>query len=94
MITKEQYIEALIIIDQYHHQTDIKEEASTKPLRLIRDLNVSIRAIKCCDAFKIKYVEELIQHTRKDLASMRGFGKKAIEELIEALADEGLSLRK
>jgi len=60
----------------------------------IEDLGVSTRTVNTLLAASIKTVGGLIRKTEDDLAGVEGMGNKGLEEISEALAKIGLSLKK
>src|SRR3989344_6278864 len=59
----------------------------------VEDLGLTVRAVNCLAAEKIFLVEDLTKRTELELMTPT-MGKKTINEIKEALAEYGLSLRK
>jgi len=60
----------------------------------IDTLNLSKRNKNALTRVGIKYVEQLITKTESEIKSTPSIGKKCIDEIVEALAQKGLSLAK
>jgi DNA-directed RNA polymerase subunit alpha len=60
----------------------------------IEELDLSVRSYNCLKRAGINTVEELIQRNEEDMMKVRNLGKKSLEEVINKLAELGLSLRK
>jgi ATP-dependent Lon protease len=72
-------------------------EARLEPLneslsRPIDGLPISVRALTGLQIADIKYVRELVQRTEQDLLNIKNFGRKALGEIKEILAEMGLTL--
>jgi DNA-directed RNA polymerase subunit alpha len=61
--------------------------------RLIEELEIGVRAYNCLKRAGIQTVGDLIQRSESELNAIPNFGKRSTEEVIEALASLGLSLR-
>lgn len=59
----------------------------------LEQLGLSPRVFNCLRRNKISKVGELLEKSEKDLLSMKKFGRKSVEELVEHLEGMGLSLR-
>lgn len=72
-----------------------EEEQKNKILEMpIEELDLSVRSYNCLKRAGINTVEELIQKTPEDVMKVRNLGKKSLEEVMNKLAELGLSLRK
>jgi len=60
---------------------------------LIEQLNLSVRTLNCLRRAGITIVGELINKTEKELLSLRNFGQKSKQEIVDRLAAIGLSLK-
>ncbi len=60
----------------------------------VDDLELTVRTVNCLAAEKIFLVEDLTKHAEFELLKTPNLGKKAVNEIKEALAEYGLSLRK
>lgn len=76
-------------------QPDIKKE---KPefdpilLRLVDDLELTVRSANCLKAEAIHYIGDLVQRTEVELLKTPNLGKKSLTEIKDVLASRGLSL--
>jgi DNA-directed RNA polymerase subunit alpha len=61
--------------------------------RLIEELEIGVRAYNCLKRAGIQTVGDLVQRSESELNAIPNFGKRSTEEVIEALAALGLSLR-
>ena len=61
--------------------------------RLIEELEVGVRAYNCLKRAGIQTVGDLITRSESELNAIPNFGRRSTEEVIEALAQLGLSLR-
>ncbi|URJ30157.1 DNA-directed RNA polymerase subunit alpha [Blochmannia endosymbiont of Camponotus sp.] len=77
------------------HQPEHKEE---KPefdpilLRLVDDLELTVRSANCLKAESIHYIGDLVQRTEVELLKTPNLGKKSLTEIKDVLASRGLSL--
>ncbi|MDR9786749.1 MAG: DNA-directed RNA polymerase subunit alpha [Peptococcaceae bacterium MAG4] len=72
-----------------------EEEQKDKILEMtIEELDLSVRSYNCLKRAGINTVEELIQRNEEDMMKIRNLGKKSLEEVVNKLAELGLSLRK
>jgi DNA-directed RNA polymerase subunit alpha len=60
----------------------------------IEELDLSVRPYNCLKRANIHTVGDLIQRTEEEIMSVKNFGKKSLDEVVEKLAKLGLSLRK
>jgi DNA-directed RNA polymerase subunit alpha len=61
--------------------------------RLIEELEVGVRAYNCLKRAGIQTVGDLVQRSESELNAIPNFGRRAAEEVIDALHQLGLSLR-
>ncbi|WP_031517166.1 DNA-directed RNA polymerase subunit alpha [Desulfofalx alkaliphila] len=72
-----------------------EEEQKDKILEMtVEELDLSVRSYNCLKRAGINTVEELIQRTEEDMMKVRNLGKKSLEEVVNKLAELGLTLRK
>ncbi|MAH22145.1 MAG: DNA-directed RNA polymerase subunit alpha [Thaumarchaeota archaeon] len=57
----------------------------------VEQLNLSVRTMNCLRRAEVNTVGELIGKGEKELLGLRNFGKKSIQELVERLAEIGLT---
>ncbi|MDP6142107.1 MAG: DNA-directed RNA polymerase subunit alpha [Dehalococcoidales bacterium] len=57
----------------------------------VEQLNLSVRTMNCLRRAEVNTVGELIGKGEKELLGLRNFGKKSIQELVERLAEMGLT---
>ena len=69
-----------------------EEKAARTEYTPIEILNLSPRTLNALINGGIGSIEQLTQCTESKIANLRGFGKKAMDEVIDALAKRGLSL--
>lgn len=69
----------------------LSPELEEKLRMKIEDLDLSIRAYNCLKRKGVNTVADLIKMKREELASMKNFGKKSLEEVERALAKIGLA---
>ncbi len=71
-----------------------EEEQKDKILEMsVEELDLSVRSYNCLKRAGINTVEELIQRSPAEMMKVRNLGKKSLEEVINKLAELGLSLR-
>ena len=73
----------------------IEEEVTevVEPSITIEDLELSVRAYNCLKRASINSMQELLKKSEHDLLSIKNFGKKSSDEVIEKLQAAGLSLQ-
>lgn len=87
-------LEAFIDLNDTH-QPELKEE---KPefdpilLRLVDDLELTVRSANCLKAESIHYIGDLVQRTEIELLKTPNLGKKSLTEIKDILSSRGLSL--
>jgi DNA-directed RNA polymerase subunit alpha len=60
---------------------------------LIEELELGVRSYNCLKRAGIQTVGDLIGKSEGELAAIPNFGKKSIDEVVETLAQRGLTLR-
>lgn len=70
-----------------------KESESNSPNITVEDLELSVRAFNCLKRANINSIEELLLKSEHDLLSIKNFGKKSADEVIERLHAFGLDLK-
>ena len=96
MITKEQVLEALEVIEKYKIQelSSVKQiekktnEATDK--RSIVCLGLKTRDLNCLKAANVNTVGELLNFDRFELRKIRNLGEKGIIAINKALKDKGI----
>ncbi len=78
--------------------TEIKmdkgEEKKDKVMELsIEELDLSVRSYNCLKRAGINTVEDLANKTEEDMMKVRNLGRKSLEEVLNKLAELGLSLK-
>ena len=69
------------------------EKTQDKVLELtIEELDLSVRSFNCLKRANINTVADLISKTEEDMMKVRNLGRKSLEEVIDKLAQMGLSL--
>ena len=59
----------------------------------IEELDLSVRSYNCLKRAGINTVEDLVNKTEEDMMKVRNLGRKSLEEVLNKLAELGLSLR-
>lgn len=60
----------------------------------IDDLDLSVRSFNCLKRAGLNTVEDLVSKTEEEMIKVRNLGRKSLDEVVNKLADMGLSLRK
>ena len=79
------------IIEQIVEEPIVEEEDETTDIT-IEDLELSVRAYNCLKRASINSMQELLKKSEHDLLSIKNFGKKSSDEVIEKLRACGLDL--
>ena len=58
----------------------------------VEDMDLCVRAQNCLCKARVMYIGELIQMTYEDLRAIKYFSRRAIDDVIETLAVDGLCL--
>lgn len=85
-----------IELPEVEEEEEVPEEAGVLNEVLaypIEEMEFSVRTFNCLKKENINTVGELVARTEEDLLSIRNFGKRSLEEVIEKLAALDLSLR-
>jgi DNA-directed RNA polymerase subunit alpha len=72
---------------------EVETEEKQVPSITVEDLELSVRAFNCLKRANIHDMEELLLKSEADLLSIKNFGKKSSDEVIERLAAFGLYLK-
>lgn len=75
------------------HVVEEVEEEEPAPSISIEDLELSVRAYNCLKRASINSLPELLKKSEHDLLSIKNFGKKSSDEVIEKLHQVGLELQ-
>ncbi|NLK21348.1 MAG: DNA-directed RNA polymerase subunit alpha [Epulopiscium sp.] len=71
-----------------------EEDKKEKVLEMsIEELDLSVRSYNCLKRAGINTVEELINRTEEEMMKVRNLGRKSLEEVLNKLAELGLSLK-
>jgi DNA-directed RNA polymerase subunit alpha len=92
MITKEEVLKAIDIIEKYQKQElrKIKELEVESDKRSILILGLKTRELNCLKAEDIETIGELLAIDRFDLRKFRNIGKKGITDINKKLKDFGI----
>jgi len=60
----------------------------------IDDLDLSVRSFNCLKRAGLNTVEDLVSKTEDEMIKVRNLGRKSLDEVVNKLAEMGLSLRK
>ena len=72
-----------------------EEDQKEKVLEMtVEELDLSVRSFNCLKRANINTVEELTLKSEEDMMNVRNLGKKSLEEVVDKLAELGLSLKK
>lgn len=72
-----------------------EEDQKEKVLEMtVEELDLSVRSFNCLKRANINTVDELTKKTEEDMMNVRNLGKKSLEEVVDKLAELGLSLKK
>ncbi len=80
------------VIPVQHVVEEVQEEVQA-PSISIEDLELSVRAYNCLKRASINSLPELLKKSEHDLLSIKNFGKKSSDEVIEKLHQVGLELQ-
>ena len=59
----------------------------------VEELDLSVRSFNCLKRANIHKVGDLIEKTEEEMMKVRNLGKKSLDEVVQKLAQFGLSLR-
>lgn len=99
---------AKILVDHFALFTDLSDSVGTRSTVVdkqpdskdkilemtIEELDLSVRSFNCLKRAGINTVEDLISKTEDEMMKVRNLGRKSLEEVINKLANMGLSLAK
>ena len=71
----------------------ISDTVEEEPSISIEDLELSVRAYNCLKRASINSMSDLFKKSPNDLISIKNFGKKSADEVIEKLREHGLDLQ-
>ncbi len=74
------------------HHAESESDLGDKLAMTIQEMNLGVRATNCLHSAGIATVGELVLKTENDLLSVRSFGKTSLSEIVNRLAEIGLSL--
>ena len=96
MITKEDVLKAIDIIEEYQQQErrKIKELEITKDTRSILILGLRTREINCLESEGITTIGELLAYDKGNLRRIRNLGEKSFTNIIKKLKDIGIDTSK
>lgn len=80
------------VLPSVHVVEEVQEEEAA-PSLTIEDLELSVRAYNCLKRACINSLPELLKKSEHDLLSIKNFGKKSSDEVIEKLHQVGLELQ-
>ena len=75
------------------HMLDDDNDGEQSTSLTIEDLELSVRAYNCLKRASINSMTELLKKSEHDLLSIKNFGKKSSDEVIEKLHQVGLDLQ-
>jgi DNA-directed RNA polymerase alpha subunit len=90
MITKEEVLKAIEIIEKYHAQERQKAKSIGADSRSIHYLELNRRTLNCLKAANIKTIGELLLLDAGDLKGFRNVGGKCIQDINEQLKEKGI----
>lgn len=87
-------LEAFIDLSDTNQPERKEEKPEFDPilLRLVDDLELTVRSANCLKAESIHYIGDLVQRTEVELLKTPNLGKKSLTEIKDVLASRGLSL--
>lgn len=87
-------LEAFVDLNDVHQPILEEEKPEFDPvlLRLVDDLELTVRSANCLKAESIQYIGDLVQRTEVELLKTPNLGKKSLTEIKDVLASRGLSL--
>ena len=81
-----------MILDE-EEEALIADTIDEEPSISIEDLELSVRAYNCLKRASINSMAELLKKSENDLISIKNFGKKSADEVVEKLREHGLDLQ-
>ena len=102
MITKNQYEQAMLVVEEYILQLkkagiaekEGKEQENPFLNTHLFHVDFSVRAHNCLKNLGVNYVSDIIQYSYMDLFSKRHFGRKTLKEIESILNENGLCLKR
>ncbi|XBC41180.1 MAG: DNA-directed RNA polymerase subunit alpha [Buchnera aphidicola (Nurudea yanoniella)] len=87
-------LEAFVDLKDIHEPEVTEEKPEFEPilLRLVDDLELTVRSANCLKAESIHYIGDLVQKTEVELLKTPNLGKKSLTEIKDVLSARGLSL--
>lgn len=82
-----------LFVDPAVHAAPSPAAATAKPELLIEDADLSARTTNALINNELKTLHDVAQLTADELANLKGFGKKAADEVVAKLTESGLSLK-
>lgn len=82
-----------MILDDEDEIIPAKAEIDEDALITIEELDLSVRAYNCLKRASINSMAELLKKSENDLISIKNFGKKSADEVVEKLREHGLDLQ-
>ncbi|MGN0867425.1 MAG: DNA-directed RNA polymerase subunit alpha [Oligosphaeraceae bacterium] len=58
----------------------------------VKELGLTVRPLNCLNQENIHFVADLVSRSESQMMKCRNFGKKSLDEIIQKLQDQGLSL--
>jgi DNA-directed RNA polymerase subunit alpha len=74
-------------------EDDDMPELEGVPEVRVEEMDYSQRTFNCLRRANIETLRDILQYTESDLLAIRGFGKKALDEVKEKLSERGYSIR-
>lgn len=84
------------VIYQSEDEDEQNAEGASRPGildRPIEDLELNVRPANCMKRAGIVTIGDLVERTDEEVKNLRNLGSKSFDEIVEKLADRGLSLR-
>ena len=102
MITREEYLKALDIVEKYHEQVKEKVNylnnqrwdmlnSNETFMEVINQDGFTVRTCNFLNAAEIKTVGDLVRLNKRDIPKFRNIGQKTVIELEEFLSKRGLN---
>lgn len=81
-------------LEKTHKTEPIEGRADKPPLDMrVEEINLSVRALNCLKRASVETLGELVLQKESELMSIRNFGRKSMNEVIDKLKELGLSLK-
>ena len=87
-------VSVFVLLETTDRTVDKMDDEGIDPLllRLVDDLELTVRSANCLKAENIYFIGDLIQRTEVELLKTPNLGKKSLTEIKDVLANRGLSL--